>query len=296
MGRRDVLRSLFGRHRDRTAFVLVVGLSITLLNLDPGTRANVARGLGTGLYAPLQSLAHSVEEQFQLRQENRQLRRVVATLNLERQRLLQYREEVDELRRVAGFASERFPALVPCEIVGRSTDPFQNGLLLDCGAADSLRQDMPVTAYAGLVGRLRRVQGDRALVETLANPDLAVSAIDQRSGVVGILRWSHGSRFVLDRVDAVEDVLVGDPLVTSGLGGMYPRGIPVGVVTRVEISLDGLFKEIEVRPHVDLAGLRDVFIVRSLVEWKDSLVYSEEELQLLQELTQRHGRSDEGGE
>jgi rod shape-determining protein MreC len=291
-----VLQSLFGRHRDRTAFVLVAGLSITLLNLDSESKANVARGLGTSLYAPLQSLAQSVEELFQLRQENRQLRRVVATLNLERQRLLQFREEVDELRRVAGFASERFPVLVPCEIVGRSTDSFQNGLLLDCGAADSLVQDLPVTAYAGLVGRLRRVSGDRALVETLASPDLAVSTVDQRSGVVGILRWSHGNRFTLDRVDAVEDVLVGDPLVTSGLGGLYPRGIPVGVVTHVEISLDGLFKEVEVRPHVDFAGLRDVFIIRNLVEWKDAVVYSEEELQLLQELTQRNGAHDEGGE
>jgi len=289
-----VLGSLFGRHRDRTAFVLVVGISITLLNLDTESRANVARGLGAGLYAPLQSLAQSVEELFQLRQENRQLRRVVATLNLERQRLLQFREEVDELRRVAGFASERFPSLVPCEIVGRSTDSFQNGLLLDCGAADSLRADMPVTAYAGLVGRLRQVSGDRALVETLASSDLAVSTVDQRSGVVGILRWSHGNRFTLDRVDAVEDVLVGDPLVTSGLGGLYPRGIPVGVVTHVAVSLDGLFKEVEVRPHVDFAGLRDVFIVHSLVEWKDSFVYSEDELQMLQELTQRNGTRREG--
>jgi len=291
-----VLRSLFGRHRDRTVFVAVVGLSITLLNLDPGTKANVARGLGTGMYAPLQSMTLGVEEFFRLRQENTQLRRVVATLNLERQRLLQFREEVDELRRVAGFAVERFPELVPCEIVGRSTDAFQNGLLLGCGAADSLRDDMPVTAYAGLVGRLRRVSGERALVETLASPGVAVSAIDQRSGVVGILRWSHGNLFTLNRVDAVEDVLVGDPLVTSGLGGMYPRGIPVGVVTRMEISLDGLFKELEVRPHVDFVGLRDVFIVRSLVDWNDQALYSPEERQLLEQLTERHARPDPGEE
>ena len=291
-----MLGSLFGRHRDRTVFVVVVGVSITLLNLDTQAKVNTARGLGTGLYAPLQSLAQSVEELFKLRQENRQLRRVVATLNLERQRLLQFREEVDELRRVAGFASERFPSLVPCEIVGRSTDTYQNGLLLGCGAADSLLQDMPVTAYAGLVGRLRRVSHDRSLVETLANPDVAVSTIDQRSGVVGILRWSYGNRFNLDRVNAVEDVLVGDPLVTSGLGGLFPRGIPVGVVTHVEVSLDGLFKEVEVRPHVDFAGLRDVFIIRDMVEWQDAVVYSIEEQELLNGLTQRKSSRDEGDE
>jgi hypothetical protein len=57
-----------------------------------------------------------------------------------------------------------------------------------------------------------------------------------------------------------------------------------------------LFKEVEVRPHVDFAGLRDVFIIRDMVEWKDTVVYSLEEQQLLDDLTQRKARHDEGGE
>ena len=125
---------------------------------------------------------------------------------------------------------------------------------------------------------------DRSLVETLASPEVAVSCRDQRSGIVGILRWVCGSQFGLDRVDAVEDVLVGDPLVTSGMGGIYPRGVPVGVVTRVENSLDGLFKQVEVRPYVDLNGLQDVFVVRRLVNWEDASLYSPEDGAMLRSL------------
>jgi rod shape-determining protein MreB len=280
-----VFRGLFGRYRDRTLLGLVAILSCLLLSLDQDTRLGLARQLGSTLYAPIQALAHSAEELVRLRGENRQLRRVVATLNLERQRLMHFRDEAAELRRVAGFATERFPWLQPCEIVGHSTDRFQSALQLSCGADDSLDVDMPVAAYAGLVGRVRQVTSTRSLVQTLASPDIAVSVIDERSNVVGILRWVRGNQFKLDRVDAVEDVLVGDPLVTSGLGGVYPRGIPVGVVSGVEVSLDGLFLQVGVRPHVDFAGLKDVFVVREVVDWQDSALYSEEERALLRELT-----------
>lgn len=280
-----MFRGLFGRYRDRTLLTLALVAATALMRLDQGTRADVARGLGSSLYAPIQALARGVEELVVLRGENRQLRRVVATLNLERQRLLHYRDEVDDLRRLAGFAQERFPWLQPCEIVGRSTDRFQSTLQLACGGRDSLGIDMPVAAYAGLVGRVRHVTTARSLVQTLASPDMAVSVIDQRSNVVGILRWVRGNQFRLDRVDAVEDVLVGDPLVTSGLGGVYPRGIPVGVVDGVEVSLDGLFLQVDVRPHVDFAGLKDVFVVREVVDWQDAKLYSADERRILRELT-----------
>lgn len=284
-----MFRSLFGRHRDRTLLAVTVALSSLLLALDQNTQAEMARGLGVSLYAPVRAVTRAAEELLLLRRENEQLRRVVANLNLERQRLLHLRDEAEELRRVAGFAAERFPVLLPCEIVGRSTDSFQNALQLGCGGRDSLRAGMPVAAYAGLVGRVRYVSDQRSLLETLASPDMALSVTDQRSGVVGILRWARGNQFNLDRVDAVEDVLVGDPLVTSGLGD-YPRGIPVGVVTRVDVSLDGLFKQVEARAHVDFGGLKDIFVVTRLVPWGEETLYTPAETGLLRGLAAREER------
>jgi len=280
-----VFRILFGRYRDRTVLAIAVLLSCLLLALDQGTQAGVARALGLSLFAPVQVVTRNAAETLLLHRENEQLRRVAATLSLERQRLLQLRDEAAELRRTAGFARDRFPYLKPCEIIGRSTDAFQTALQLGCGTRDSVIAGMPVAAYAGLVGRVRQATETRALLETLASPEVALSVQDQRSGVVGILRWSRGNQFTLDRVDAVEDVLVGDPLVTSGLGDT-PRGIPVGVVTRVGVSLDGLFKQIDVRTHVDFGGLRDVFVVTRLVPWQEQALYRSEDQQLLRTLEQ----------
>lgn len=277
-----MFRGLFGRHRDRTILAITLLVSIAMLSLDQGTAMDAARGLGATLYAPLQALTQGAAEMVVLRRENEQLRRVVATLNLERMRLLQLRDERQELRRQAGFATERFPVLLPCEVVGRSTDPSQDMLQLGRGSADSIGVDMPVTAYGGLVGRVREATEKRALVETLSSPKLAVSCRDQRSGVIGILRWVRGSQFALDRVDAVEDILIGDPLVTSGMGGVYPRGIPVGVVTRVDNSMDGISKSIDVRLYVEMGGLQDVFVVRRMVEWDDDALYGADGRALLQ--------------
>jgi len=278
-----VFRSLVGRHRDRTLLVVTILLSCVLLALDEGQQAGIARALGSSLYAPVQALVRGAEENLLLRRENRQLRRLVATLNLERQRLLQAREETAHLRRLAGFAAERFPLLLPCEVVGLSTDPMQSALQLGCGSRDSLQVGMAVVAYAGLVGGVYEVSPERSLLQTLASQELALSVRDQRSGVVGILRWVRGNQFTMDRVDAVEDVLVGDPVVTSGLGD-YPRGVPVGVVTRVGVSLDGLFKLVDVRTHVDFAGLRDVFVLMGAVEWREDGLYAPEDNALLRRL------------
>ncbi len=288
-----MLRSLVGRHRPRVVLVAALVISGTLLAIDGGTQTEVARALGATLYAPIQALVQGAEEMVQLRRENRQLRRVVATLNLERMRLLQLRDERLQMQRLAGFAAERFPLLIPSEVVGRSTDPMQDMLQLACGTDDSVRVDMPVAAYGGLVGRLRQVTRDHALAEILTSPGLAVSCRDQRSGVIGILRPAHGD-LLLDRVDAVEDVLVGDPLVTSGLGGVYPRGIPVGVVIRVENSLDGLFKRVEVRPYVDLGGLQEVFVVRRQVTWEDTALYGPEDREVMGTAT-RTATANAGG-
>jgi rod shape-determining protein MreC len=204
-------------------------------------------------------------------------------------RLVQLRDDRERLRREARFARDTFPLLLPCEVVGRATDRQQDMLVLAVGNGDSVRVDMPVTAYAGLVGRVRQVTEERTLVETLSSPGLAVSCRDQRSGVIGILRWVRGSEFALDRVDAVEDVLVGDPLVTSGYGGIYPRGIPVGVVTRVENSLAGLFKQITVKPYVELGGVEDVFVVRRQVPWEDDALYDAADRSLLTNLSTNAG-------
>ena len=280
-----MFQGLFGRYRDRTLLVVALLASGGLLCLDEGTQTDVARTLGSSLFLPLQAISQGTGDLLLLKRENRQLRRVVATLALERQKLLQYRDEVAELRRVAGFAAERFPWLQPCELVGRSPDHLQNTLQLNCGVGGDVQPGMAVVAYAGLVGRVGHVSGEHAMVETLASTQTAASVTDQRSGVVGILRWVQGKQFRLDRVDAVEDVLVGDPLVTSGLGEAFPRGIPVGVVTGVQVSLDGLFKQVDVRPHVDFAGLKEVFIVRKMVDWQDNTLYSPEETDTLHRLS-----------
>jgi hypothetical protein len=126
-----------GRHRDRTLLVLAVVLSCVLLSLDRGTQNDVARTLGLSLYAPVQALARGAEEAVLLRRDNEQLRRLVATLNLERQRLLPMRDEVAELRRTAGFAAERFPYLKLMRSSGERPTPSKAPC--SWGAASAIR-------------------------------------------------------------------------------------------------------------------------------------------------------------
>ena len=101
----------------------------------------------------------------------------------------------------------------------------------------------------------------------------AVSCIDKRSRVVGILEWRERNTFELTNVSAVEDVQVGDSLLTSGFGGVVPKGFSVAVVTKVATARDGLRLKIEARSDVKFRSLEEVFVMTDEIPWDKAIYY-----------------------
>ena len=114
----------------------------------------------------------------------------------------------------------------------------------------------------GLVGRVERATQHQARVLTLLHRDCAVAARIDRSRIDGVMQWEFGTQPVLNLsyVSSQEDVKVGDIVVTSGLGGMFPAGIRIGTVARVGLDPNGLMKEISVRPAVNFRSLEEILV------------------------------------
>jgi rod shape-determining protein MreC len=278
------------RHREKTTLVLAVALSLALLSLHDDHRLAVARSVTHALFLPVARGVQLVEDFVQVRGENRRLKKLVAALSLERDRLLQFRHERERLKKLAEFREDPLFDLVPCEVIGRGLDRFQAVLTVDKGRSDGLVDRMPVVSYNGLVGKVLQVFGASARVELLSSKGHAVSCLDTRSRVVGVLQWEKGRRFRLQDVNVAEDVAPGDTLVTSGYGGIYPKGLPVGRVLRVSPSFDRLFRSVEVESFVRFSTLEEVFVVRETVAWADSAVFTPDELELLGEARQLSNR------
>lgn len=264
---------LFRRHREKTVLAVLVILSVSLMLIPQPTKMSMGQVTLNAILYPIYSATDLVDGLMTIRSENRELKRMVASLMHERERLIQFRDERERLRRLADFKEDQFLRLVPCEVVGRNLDRFQTTLVIDKGAADSISVRMPVLSYGGYVGRVSHVFENSSWVQLICSRNNPVSCLDKRSRVVGILEWSHFSYFEMKNVSIVDDVQVGDTLITSGFGGVVPKGFSVARVSKVHKQMDGVSLRVEATSDINFRSLEEVFVVTDEIPWENGIYY-----------------------
>lgn len=195
-----------------------------------------------------------------VRADNETLRERIAILEGEN---LQYREaliESEHLDRIGQMRSELATPMRPALVVGQDISPWFRSLLLDRGQRDRVRSGMPVIVEQGLVGLVTASTPNASRTMLLLDAQSAVDAIIQRSRARGIVR---GGREGLEFEFYVrgDDVAVGDAVMTSGFGGVYPKALRIGEVSAVYTDEDQLVHRAEVTPSVDFGRLEQVFVL-----------------------------------
>jgi rod shape-determining protein MreC len=275
------LSFLFDKHLDKTVLAIAIALAISLLSLGERSRVEKARAITSFLLYPVERVTGRFASVEALKEENGELRAMVATLYQERERLLEFGRERNRLRKLLDLKADSFYRFLPCEIVARSSTSFIRSIMVDRGTADSVRVGMAVVGFRGLVGRVSQVFPASSQVILINNKSISVSCMNRRSRVVGMLEWDRGSFFRLEYVGKEEDVVVGDTLVTSGLGMLFPKGFPVGTVFQVTEDRGGISKRVRVASLANLNALEELFIVKGSREWDDTGLLDElEKLEL----------------
>jgi cell shape-determining protein MreC len=144
----QLFEAVFQKHRDRTVLVVLIVLSFILMALPEPVQLEAGRTAMSRLMAPAQRAATFLADYRHVRSENERLRRMVATLSLERERLLQFRDERERLRRLAEFKEEQTRRMVPAEVVGRDFDRLQANLVIDKGTSSGLQSGCPCSPTA----------------------------------------------------------------------------------------------------------------------------------------------------
>lgn len=210
------------------------------------------------------SLSHVWHDYVDLRavrEENRRLQRESAILQ---RRISQLEEHALETQRLQGLLAMRETSranYLAARIVGKDATNWFKTLLIDRGSRAGLRRNLPVVAPDGLVGRVVEVTPYTAKVQLVTDPVSASGGLLQRTRVTGIVSGNLGAGLRMRYLPLLADVVVGDEVVTSGMGGVFPKGIPVGRVTVVERKSGALFLEAVLQPTVDLGRLEEVLIL-----------------------------------
>ncbi|MDR1114520.1 MAG: rod shape-determining protein MreC [Candidatus Margulisbacteria bacterium] len=170
--------------------------------------------------------------------------------------------ENNRLRAALRFQRGYSGYLTPAEITGRSADQWFRFVLAGQGAKAGVRAGQAVIAEQGLVGYAEAAGADSARVILITDPLVNVSCVNERTGAIYVLAGKDHNRLELKYATQHSDIQEGDRLLTSGYSYRYKKGLPVGVVTRVELAANNLTKKVVVTPCVDLSRLDIIFFVR----------------------------------
>lgn len=263
------------RYRTPLLIVLAVLLVISVLSLSLKQSPALSRvqGLVITVTSPgLQALGYlgrSVKRlwlgYFDLvgaRQENIQLRQ---TLEEYRQKEVRYQEAQQALTRLEGLLDMKRQVALPvigARIIAYDPSLWSRCALIDQGKAQGVKNGLPVLAPEGIVGRVVETYPQYSKVMLIVDRKSGAEAMVQRSRVRGILKGKGGWSCSLDFVPKSADVQVGDLVLASGLGGIYPKGLVFGKVTEANKKNPGVYQEIEVAPTVDLAALDEVLVIK----------------------------------
>lgn len=248
---------------------LVIGIFLVLIPLVVMTLQQGRGGVGRSLIArpfdALNSAVASVSRSFgewrAALEENRRLRLEVARLLIEQERQQELLNENRRLKQLLDMKQSSRDRYIFANLVGRGYDRLVTSVVIDRGESDGVRKDMAVITPRGLVGKVLSVRGRYADVLLLRDPMFSAAVRLQQGRQEGIVSGVGGRTLVMKYVPPEEPVALGEVVVTSGLDGIFPEGMPVGTVASVNREGGGFFQHIEVLPFQDDAKVEEVALI-----------------------------------
>lgn len=209
---------------------------------------------GSSIWRNYIALLQVREENEQLRQElqqykaaNVEYREAVAT-NIRLQKLLELKESLP-------------PPTLTAEIVGKDPSLWFRTFTINRGSSDGVQKGMPVVTVEGVVGQVLTSSPNYSKVLLATDPNSAIDVITQQTRVQGIVKGLGRDAFALHYVLKSAKVEKKDFIITSGLGGVFPKGLMVGTVSEIRKSPRGMFQDIEIQPAVDFTQLEHLIII-----------------------------------
>ena len=264
-----------------TVLIILILLSLAGLALDQNERLQPIEDLALRFVVPVQgkltSLANSFSDLTQttrdlreLRRRNEDLQSLADSLMIENVRLKEIESENETLRPLLNFTQANpthsyKAAEVKGRVIGRDPSNFLSYLITDLGSQQGIEKGMPVVAERGLVGRITDVGSNWAKVMLIIDPSSSVNALIQSSRATGVVEGHVGGSLVMKYIPQGETVNVNDIVLTSGLGGNFPKKLIIGQVTTVQQRDIEMFQEAHIRPTVDFNNLEIVLVITNFL-------------------------------
>ena len=194
--------------------------------------------------------------------ENLDLHRKVIELTTENLKLRQSEGDLKRLRSLLGYAEEFSMPTTMAQAIMLDTSSRFKAIIIDRGSSSGLQVNDAVVNASGLIGRVVLTTKDMAKVQLVTDNNSSAGVLLERTRRQGVLRGDGVGGAQLYDIPSLADVAPGDVVLTAGIDGIYPKGIPVGAVVKADKGPD-LFKSIVVKPSVDFGSIEEVIVLHT---------------------------------
>ncbi|MBI4618722.1 MAG: rod shape-determining protein MreC [Desulfobacterales bacterium] len=266
--------SIFRRYRVIviTASLCIVAILLISLNIKERKKPHLFEKIIFEVSSPFQKTIQSTVKAVKtlwgnyiflvnLKKENTALSKTINALKEDNLRLKEAVIANVRLRKLLLFKEAFRSPMIPAEVISEDPSSWFKTIILDKGSKDGIEKKMAVVTSGGMVGRVIEVSRSVSKVLLLVDHSSALDAMVQRTRAKGILEGRVNQTCQLKYVSRADDVRIGDDIISSGLGGIFPKGLLLGRVSKIKKEGSGLFQYVEVTPSVDFAKLEEVFIV-----------------------------------
>ena len=257
---------LFSQRHGIVAFVFFLVLGLLMRQAPLPIRESIVTTAISTLYFPAQRIVSAVGHYKSIALENEQLKEENARLRQETYHAREGLQELARLHTLVRFDDKWDYPIVTSRVVGHNPGRFLTTMVINRGTEHGVHENMPVFSMNGLVGKVSKVTLNHSRVQLLVDPNLKLSVMDRKTRVVGFLESMDGVRLTA-MVPTHAGIRAGDTLITSGLGGIFPKGIPVGTVKDIRKSDLDVMRQMDVEPFQDFTTLEEVFVMEKEPDW-----------------------------
>lgn len=269
------------KHTGGRSFIILSLLSIVLLTVSArmgaGGPLEMVRGGFSTITMPFRMAGSAIAMPFQ------GIGNIFSNLTADQQTLSDLKAENEQLRsrnaelEETNQSTQRLQGLLDLKntynlqstgarVISGSTDSFNNTITIDKGTSSGLAVGMPVVDSGGVIGQIIECGPTTSTVRLITDEKSGVAAMVQSSRAQGMLMGSASRQITLNLINTNQKVAVGDTVVTSGLGGVFPKGLPLGKVASVEAAPGSLYYTIVVEPYGNVSTNEEVMVITSLSE------------------------------
>jgi rod shape-determining protein MreC len=278
------MESFLSRYKNALVLVTVLlvqvfGLAVQVRRPAPdapdGRGARLIRYWVMSLIAPPERLLHATGggirgiwstyiDLIHVHDQNEKLKAEIDRLRLEEASLTEDARQGQRLQGLLGFREHYIYQTVPAQVIGASGTEDSHVLIIDKGAKDGIRLDMPVITPDGIVGKTREVFDHSSQVLEISDSTSGAGVILQTTRIRGVLRGSAWGQPQIVNVSPDDRIKAGEPVVTSGGDAIFPRGLAVGTVERSVPDPDGTLMDVLIRPAANLSRLEEVLVITNM--------------------------------